>query len=165
MISRRLVRIKTLQTLYSWKQSNIDDEYQFIENLKVSIYQSHAFYLFLLDFPYQLQQFLNEKLELERTLYFPDTKKIQLYSILNNTPLIQKIHQEVLLTDESIKFSWDEMEVHFETWFQNMLTWDFVKISCLELEHACSTGKIPCQHAAPFPDGERDDVVYWYLIQ
>ena len=126
MISRRLVRIKTLQTLYSWKQSNIDDEYQFIENLKVSIYQSHAFYLFLLDFPYQLQQFLNQKLELERTLYYPDAKKIQLYSILNNTPLIQKIHQEVLLTEENIKFSWDEMEIHFETWFQNMLTWDFV---------------------------------------
>jgi hypothetical protein len=34
-----------------------------------------------------------------------------------------------------------------------MLTWDFFKISCSELEHACSTGKIPCQHAAPFPDG------------
>jgi hypothetical protein len=33
-----------------------------------------------------------------------------------------------------------------------MLTWDFSKISCSELEHACSTGKIPCQHAAPFPD-------------
>ncbi len=126
MISRRLVRIKTLQTLYSWKQSNIDDEYQFIENLKGSIHQSHAFYLFLLDFPYQLQQFLNEKLALERTLFYPDAKKIQLYSILNNTPLIQKIHQEVLLTEEKIKFSWDEMIIHFETWFQNMLTWDFV---------------------------------------
>ena len=35
-----------------------------------------------------------------------------------------------------------------------MLTWDFFKISCSELEHACSTGKIPCQHGAPFPDGE-----------
>jgi N utilization substance protein B len=126
MISRRLVRIKTLQTLYSWKQSNIDDENQFIENLKESIHQSHTFYLFLLDFPYQLQQYLNEKLVLERTLFYPDAKKIQLYSILNNTPLIQKIHQEVLLTGETIKFSWDEIVIHFETWFQNMLTWDFV---------------------------------------
>jgi hypothetical protein len=27
--------------------------------------------------------------------------------------------------------------------FQNLIS---------ELEHACSTGKIPCQHAAPFPD-------------
>ena len=39
-----------------------------------------------------------------------------------------------------------------------MLTWDFFKISCSELEHACSTGKIPCQHAAPFPDGRVCDM-------
>ena len=32
-----------------------------------------------------------------------------------------------------------------------MLTWDFFKTSCSELKHACFTGKIPRQHAAPFP--------------
>lgn len=126
MISRRLVRIKTLQTLYSWKQSNIDEEFQFIDNLKVNIYQSHAFYLFLLDFPYQLQQFLLEKQALERAKFYPDAKKIQQYSILNNTPLIQKIHQEILLSDEKIKFSFDELTIHFENWFHTMLSWDFV---------------------------------------
>lgn len=126
MISRRLVRIKTLQTLYSWKQSGLDNEFMFVENLKSSIYQSHAFYLFLLDFPYQLQQYLLDELNLERSKFFPDAAKIRQYSILNNTPLIQKIHQEILLADEKFEYSWAEMNIHFDSWFQTMLTWDFV---------------------------------------
>lgn len=126
MISRRLVRIKTLQTLYSWKQSGLDNEFMFVENLKNSIYQSHAFYLFLLDFPYQLQQYLQDELNLERSKFYPDATKIRQYSILNNTPIIQKIHQEILLADEKFEYSWAEMNVHFDNWFQTMLTWDFV---------------------------------------
>ena len=126
MISRRLVRIKTLQTLYSWRQSGLDNEFMFVENLKNTIYQSHAFYLFLLDFPYQLQQYLQDELNLERTKFFPDAVKIRQYSILNNTPLIQKVHQEILLADEKFEYSWIEMKMHFDHWFQTMLTWDFV---------------------------------------
>ncbi len=126
MISRRLVRIKTLQTLYSWKQSGLDNEFMFVENLKNSIYQSHAFYLFLLDFPYQLQQYLQDELNLERSKFFPDATKIRQYSILNHTPLIQKIHQEILLADEKFEYSWVEMNMHFDNWFQTMMKWDFV---------------------------------------
>lgn len=126
MISRRLVRIKTLQTLYSWRQSGIDNEFMFVENLKNTIYQSHAFYLFILDFPYQLQQYLQDELNLESSKYFPDAVKIRQYNILINTPLIQKIHQEILLADEKFEYSWIEMKIHFDNWFQTMLTWDFV---------------------------------------
>lgn len=127
MISRRLVRIKTLQTLYSWKQSGIDNEFMFVDNLKTSIYQSHAFYLFLLDFPYQFQQYLQDELNLERSKFYPDAQKIRQYSILNNTPIIQKLHQEVLLSDVKIEYSWTDLHSNFDTWFQTMLTWDFVQ--------------------------------------
>ncbi len=127
MISRRLVRIKTLQTLYSWKQSGIDNEFMFVDNLKNSIYHSHAFYLFLLDFPYQLQQYLQDEVNLERPKFYPDATKIRQYSILNNTPIIQKLHQEVLLSDVKLEYSWTDLQSNFETWFQTMLTWDFVQ--------------------------------------
>ncbi len=127
MISRRLVRIKTLQTLYSWKQSGIDNEFMFVDNLKNSIYHSHAFYLFLLDFPYQLQQYLQDEVNLERSKFYPDATKIRQYSILNNTPIIQKLHQEVLLSDVKLEYSWTDLQSNFETWFQTMLTWDFVQ--------------------------------------
>lgn len=127
MISRRLVRIKTLQTLYSWKQSGVDNEFMFVDNLKNSIYQSHAFYLFLLDFPYQLQQYLQDEVNLERSKFYPDATKIRQYSILNNTPIIQKLHQEVLLSDVKLEHNWTDLQSNFETWFQTMLTWDFVQ--------------------------------------
>ncbi len=127
MISRRLVRIKTLQTLYSWKQSGIDNEFMFVDNLKNSIYQSHAFYLFLLDFPYQFQQYLQDELNLERSKFYPDAQKIRQYSILNNTPIIQKLHQEVLLSDVKIEFNWIDLQSNFESWFQTMMSWDFVQ--------------------------------------
>jgi len=127
MISRRLVRIKTLQTLYSWKQSGIDNEFMFVDNLKNSIYQSHAFYLFLLDFPYQLQQYLQDEVNLERSKFYPDANKIRQYSILNNTPIIQKLHQEVLLSDVKLEYSWTDLHSNFEAWFQTMITWDFVQ--------------------------------------
>ncbi len=127
MISRRLVRIKTLQTLYSWKQSGIDNEFMFVDNLKNSIYQSHAFYLFLLDFPYQFQQYLQDELNLERSKFYPDANKIRQYSILNNTPIIQKLHQEVLLSDVKIEYNWIDLQSNFEGWFQTMMSWDFVQ--------------------------------------
>ena len=56
MISRRLVRIKTLQTLYSWKQSQEVPLTQFSKELFERLTQVHECYLFLLDFPYQLRE-------------------------------------------------------------------------------------------------------------
>jgi len=73
-----------------------------LKTLKIAFAKVNAFYLFLLDFPYQLQQYLQDELNLERSKFFPDATKIRQYSILNHTPLIQKIHQEILLADEKI---------------------------------------------------------------
>ena len=80
MISRRLVRIKALQALYSYQQGgNYDnvlwqhhtpsqqEHYQnTLANLSDSINQSYDFFLFLLDLPFQLSTFLLEKQAIEK---------------------------------------------------------------------------------------------------
>ena len=127
MISRRLVRVKTLQTLYAWKQSQPAQDADFVNELTNSLNHSHSFYLFLLDFPYQLHQYLNEKLQLEQAKFYPDQEKIRQFGLFANTPLVQKLHQEVLLNGDTNGFVWTELRNRFEEWFDQMMAWDFVK--------------------------------------
>jgi len=81
MISRRLVRIKALQALYSYQQGgntenvplqNLNpsqqEHYQnTLTTLTDSINQSYDFFLFLLDLPFQLSTYLLEKQTLEKS--------------------------------------------------------------------------------------------------
>ncbi len=125
MISRRLVRIKTLQTLYSWNQSEEVDLSIFSKELYSRIQEVHDFYLFLLDFPYQLQQFALDKQEVEKNKYYPDKSKIQYYSLLNNTPLIGKIHQSLLAHDEYTTFVWSALAGQMDGFYNTLKSWDF----------------------------------------
>jgi transcription antitermination protein NusB len=125
MISRRLVRIKTLQTLYSWNQSEETDLSIFSKELYSRIQEVHDFYLFLLDFPYQLQQFALDKQEVEKNKYYPDKSKIEYYSLLNNTPLIGKIHQSLLAHDEYTTFDWSALAGQMDGFYSELKSWDF----------------------------------------
>ena len=125
MISRRLVRIKTLQTLYSWNQSEEVDLSIFSKELYSRIQEVHDFYLFLLDFPYQLQQFALDKQEVEKNKYYPDKSKIEYYSLLNNTPLIGKIHQSLLAHDEYTTFDWSSLSGQLDGFYSTLKSWDF----------------------------------------
>lgn len=125
MISRRLVRIKTLQTLYSWNQSEEADLSVFSKELYSRIQEVHDFYLFLLDFPYQLQQFALDKQEVEKNKYYPDKSKIEYYSLLNNTPLIGKIHQSLLAHDEYTTFDWSALAGQMDGFYGELKSWDF----------------------------------------
>jgi N utilization substance protein B len=125
MISRRLVRIKTLQTLYSWNQSEESDLSVFSKELYSRIQEVHDFYLFLLDFPYQLQQFALDKQEVEKNKYYPDKSKIEHYSLLNNTPLIGKIHQALLAHDEYTTFDWTALNGQMDGFYTTLKSWEF----------------------------------------
>ncbi len=125
MISRRLVRIKTLQTLYSWNQSEEADLSVFSKELYSRIQEVHDFYLFLLDFPYQLQQFALDKQEVEKNKYYPDKSKIEHYSLLNNTPLIGKIHQALLAHDQYTTFEWSALNGQMDHFYSTLKSWDF----------------------------------------
>ncbi len=127
MISRRLVRIKTLQTLYAWKQNSVTDIGFFSKELSDKLLLSQQFYIFLLDLPYQLLQYALRKEEMEKGKYYPNIEKIKQYSVLKRTPLISNIHQELLLLNLPNEFIWESLEGSFETLYQDLLDWDFVR--------------------------------------
>ncbi len=141
MISRRLVRIKALQALYSFQQGNSisdfdwthlgSDQIRFIdkakENLADCICQSHAFFLFLLDLPYQLSQHLLEKQAIEKSKYFPDTAKIRDLSLLDRMPLIKHLHLAIgKVENQQFPFVWSELSKNFDAWYEWMNEWEFV---------------------------------------
>ncbi len=127
MISRRLVRIKTLQTLYAWKQNSVSDFGFFSKELSDRVVLSQQFYIFLLDLPYQLLQYALRKEEMEIGKYYPNKEKIRQYSVLKRTPLISNIHQQILMLNLSNEFNWDSIEGQFESLYHDLLEWDFVK--------------------------------------
>ncbi|MSP58718.1 MAG: transcription antitermination protein NusB [Flavobacteriaceae bacterium] len=142
MISRRLVRIKALQALYSFQQGNSVSDFDWAhltvdqitpldkskENLSACVCQSHDFFLFLLDLPYQLSQHLIEKRAIEKSKYFPDTAKIRDLSLLDRMPLIKYLHIAIgKVENPQFPFVWSELSKHFDTWYEWMNEWEFVR--------------------------------------
>ena len=142
MISRRLVRIKALQSLYSFQQGESTIDYTWpnlnprqsayfddtLSTLLESVQQSHDFYLFLLDFPYQLSQYLLEEQALEKSKFYPDQAKFRRFGLLDRMPLVKYLHRAV--TDNQRKgfaFDWSQLATQFDSFYQWMLEWEFVK--------------------------------------
>jgi N utilization substance protein B len=126
MISRRLVRIKTLQTLYSWKQSQEVPPAQFSKELFERLTLVHECYLFLLDFPYQLRDYAIAKQSFEKGKYYPSQEKIDHLSLLNGTNLLDQVHNQVLHAGY-YGFNWEDIKNHFEGWFTDLKEYDFAK--------------------------------------
>jgi N utilization substance protein B len=142
MISRRLVRIKALQALYSYQQGGNTDNvplqnlspsqqehYQnTLTTLTDSINQSYDFFLFLLDLPFQLSTYLLEKQTLEKSKFYPDQTKIRDLSILDRMPLVKYLHRAVEDNKrKNFPFDWTELVGQFDQYYEWMQTWEFVK--------------------------------------
>ena len=95
MISRRLVRIKTLQALYAWQQGDEKSTSIQEERLFERIHESYEFYQFLLDLPYHFAQYLQSKAQLEQAKFYPDQNKIRQYGIFTRIPLVRYLHRIV----------------------------------------------------------------------
>ncbi|MBM3437607.1 MAG: transcription antitermination protein NusB [Bacteroidetes bacterium] len=141
MISRRLVRIKALQSLYSFQQGESLSDFQWptltpkqktyfddtLSHLIESIQQSHDFYLFLLDFPFQLSQYLLEEQALEKAKFYPDQTKIRRLGLLDRMPLVKYLHRAVTGSQrKSFAFDWNQLSAQLDTFYQWMQEWDFV---------------------------------------
>jgi len=139
MISRRLVRIKALQALYSYQQGGSTDNVSLqnltptqqehyqntLANLNDSINQSYDFFLFLLDLPFQLSTYLLEKQTIEKSKFYPDQQKIRDLSILDRMPLVKYLHRAV--EDNKRKqfpFDWSELVGQYDQYYEWMQTWE-----------------------------------------
>ena len=137
MISRRLVRIKALQALYSYQQGGSTDNVSLqnltptqqehyqntLANLNDSINQSYDFFLFLLDLPFQLSTYLLEKQTIEKSKFYPDQQKIRDLSILDRMPLVKYLHRAV--EDNKRKqfpFDWSELVGQYDQYYEWMQT-------------------------------------------
>lgn len=119
MISRRLVRVKTLQSLYAWQQSGSGALAPEIDQLKERLNESHLFYLHLLALPHALQEHLSEKQAREKSKFYPDAAKIRAYGILNRSSLVQDLYN-ASLSGKSSPFDWSDLEKNIEEWLKEL---------------------------------------------
>jgi N utilization substance protein B len=124
MISRRLVRVKTLQSLYAWQQSGSGALAPELDQLRDRLHHSHQFYLHLLALPHALQEHLSEKQAKEKTKYYPDTSKIRALGVLNRSGLIGDLYNASVSSKNS-PFSWHELSEHFDAWYAELSAQSF----------------------------------------
>lgn len=96
MISRRLVRIKALQALYAAEQAGESARAQCRQGLKTSILATYDVYVFLLELPHYLNEYLLSEQELESKKFYPDKEKIRRLGLLNNNLLAGVIYDKTL---------------------------------------------------------------------
>jgi N utilization substance protein B len=127
MLSRRLIRIKTLQALYSYKQQESDQVQKGKEQLLEQLFQFEAYYLFLLQFPAAFRDFLNSEADLERQKFFPDKDHIRQCLVLNNNGLASTLEETVAKSGRSSAFSWDQAAGSFDALWSDLKNQDFVR--------------------------------------
>ena len=128
MISRRLVRIKALQAMYAWQQSSENNTQEAINLLKRDIANFHNIYLFLLDWPYQFSQLLLEKVEIEKSKFYPDQEKIRQLQLFSRLSGIKHIHREASAKIPlDFPFHWDDLNNQMEEWQNLVLQWPETK--------------------------------------
>lgn len=128
MISRRLVRIKVLQQIYSQYQFGELNTQLAIEAFKEQLIQSHDIYTLMLKFPQAWIEYLLSDIELEKQKYYPDKEKIRQYSTLAKCKKAEEIEQYAVAVQSSKKAEdWSFLGEQFEKITIELLAQEFVK--------------------------------------
>jgi transcription antitermination protein NusB len=96
MISRRLVRIKALQALYAAQQGGDSAKAQCRQGLLSSLMATYDVYVFLLELPHYLNEYLLSEQEIEAKKFYPDKEKIRRLGLLNNNTVVSGICDKTL---------------------------------------------------------------------
>ncbi|MEK0421463.1 MAG: hypothetical protein RLZZ161_1314 [Bacteroidota bacterium] len=96
MISRRLVRIKALQALYAAQQGGDSAKAQCRQGLLSSLMATYDVYVFLLELPHYLNEYLLSEQEIEAKKFYPDKEKIRRLGLLNNNTVVSGIYDKTL---------------------------------------------------------------------
>jgi transcription antitermination protein NusB len=128
MISRRLVRIKTLQALYAYRQAGLVEVRAGKKLLEESLFAPFEVLLFLLEFPFHFQEFLDSEKELEKSKYYPDKNKIHDCRIFENSLLANSFHNTALKYKRiHFREKWQNQAEHFQKLFQEFRELEFVR--------------------------------------
>lgn len=132
MISRRLVRIKALQALYAAEQAGETARAQCKQGLKTSILATYDAYVFLLELPHYLNEYLLSEQELEKRKFYPDKEKIRRLGSLNNNQLAKSIYDKTL--NQKRRYftgSWSEFGESFPAITDWLFEQDFTRDYCV----------------------------------
>lgn len=128
MISRRLVRIKTLQALYAWQQSEDKRPNMYRSELQKNLHKTHDVYLFLLELPHYLNEYLLSEQEAEKKKYYPDKSKIRDLGLLSHCPLSESLFNKILDRKRKLfSVSWADLGESFPDIVQSIYEQDFVR--------------------------------------
>lgn len=128
MISRRLVRIKTLQGLYAWQQMGEASVQKGKTELTNNLLITFDVYLFMLEFPLHFRQFLDSEKAAEKSKYYPDKIKIRDCGLMQHSELVTSLYNAALNHPRKyFKFEWASAADQFEDLFAELRDQDFVR--------------------------------------
>lgn len=108
MLTRRHLRIKTMQALYAYVQSDLDDAQLGLRRLEDSIKAINDLYLYELRIFWHFRHFIEERLEIEQGKQFPNRlREAQLTHFLG-LPFFSQ-----LVADDAITKSWEQNRIHW----------------------------------------------------
>lgn len=106
MLTRRHLRIKTMQALYAYAQSDLSDAQLGLRRLEDSIKGIYELYLYELRIFWHFTQFMEERLEIERAKQFPNRlREAQLAHFLT-LPFVAQ-----LTSDDEVTKAWEQNRI------------------------------------------------------
>lgn len=128
MLTRRLVRIKTLQALYAWQQTDSGNLQKGKSALQNTLLEPYDVYLFLLEFPLAFQQFLESEREAEKSKYYPDKDYIRTCQLLSKNDIsVHLNHRSQSRNRRQFSIKWTELATTFESIWKPLQQEEFVK--------------------------------------
>jgi len=120
MLSRRLIRIKTLQALYSYRQQEGDNWMKGRDQLTAGIFIFGECFLHLMQLPAALRSFLQSAAEIEQQKFFPDKDKLRRCALLNSVEPVMQLEQAVAASGLSCRYTWDQAALSFDTLWEDL---------------------------------------------
>ncbi|MES2618710.1 MAG: transcription antitermination factor NusB [Bacteroidota bacterium] len=127
MLSRRNIRIKTLQQLYAFTQQEATSLPLFTKQLDAKFKEFFQFYYYSLKFLDDFNTYLESEKEIELAKYFPNKNFIRSTEILKKLSFFNELekNEDFSLLCNKIPFSWKKHGEIFNRIFTDLVQYDF----------------------------------------
>lgn len=127
MLSRRLIRVKTVKSLYSHLQSGEESLIKSEREYQGSLRKCYELYLLMLELIVEVADHAERRIELAQGKMMPTEQDLNPNRRFVDNSIIELIRQSDKLTDASIrhKLSWNGHEPLIKSLYQNMLASDY----------------------------------------
>ncbi|HNW89953.1 MAG TPA: transcription antitermination factor NusB [Bacteroidales bacterium] len=122
MLNRRVLRIKVMQAIYAFFQSDNDRMDLAVKNLHKNVYGIYDLYIYQLSFLIEIIDFARETIEIQKNKYFPTQEEAHpntrfvdniIISKIENSPDYKRKHEE-------LHINWADQEVLIRKTYQQV---------------------------------------------